>query len=416
MKTNTNIPHVVIIGAGFGGLHAAQKLAGKPVRVTLIDKRNYHLFQPLLYQVATAGISPHEIAYPVRAIFRKQKNLTFLMSRVNSVDFARKTVVTDQGAIEYDFLIIAAGASVNFFGNASLEQNALSLKDVSDAVLIRNHVLRVFELAAQEQDMDKRQALLTFVIVGGGPTGVETAGALSELIRLVLRRDYPTLDLSGLRVLLLEAADSLLSALPPDLRSSAAQQLAAKRVEVRLGAKVKNYDGQVITLDDDTRIPSQTVLWSAGVQAASLMGKLGLEQIHAGRVEVLPTLQLSQHPNVYIVGDAAYLENDGKAYPMVATVATQQGEHAVANILLQLRNKPPKLFRYKNLGSMATIGRNAAVADSFGFHFHGFLAWVVWLVVHLIGLIGFRNRLIVLINWTWDYFFYDRAVRLITRE
>src|SRR5690242_5258697 len=305
-----NTAHVVIIGAGFGGLHAAQKLAGKSVRVTLIDKRNYHLFQPLLYQVATAGISPHEIAYPVRAIFQKQKNFTFQMSRVTHIDFTSRQVFTEQNTLDYDYLIIAAGASVNFFGNTSLEKNALSLKDVSDAVLMRNHVLRTFELAAQEQDAQQRQALLTFVVVGGGPTGVETAGALSELIRLVLRRDYPRLDLSHVRVLLLEAADSLLAALPPTLRQSAVYELAAKHVEVRLNAKVKNYDGKLVTLDDDTQIPSRTVLWSAGVQAASLIGKLGLAQVHAGRVKVLPTLQLPEQANVYVIGDAAFLEEN----------------------------------------------------------------------------------------------------------
>lgn len=411
-----NIPHVVVIGAGFGGMHAAKKLAGKDVHVTLIDKRNYHLFQPLLYQVATAGISPHEIAYPVRAIFQKQKNFSFLMTRVNGVDFDRKAVLTEQGEVAYDYLIIAAGASVNFFGNASLQQNALPLKDVSDAVDIRNHILKKFELAAQEPDERKRQGLLTFVAVGGGPTGVESAGALSELIRLVLRRDYPSMDLKSVRVILLEAADRLLAAMPPELQASAIRSLESKRVEVQLNAKVKDYDGQQVTLADGTLIPCETLLWSAGVKAASLMSKLGLEQVSMGRVKVLPTLQLPAQSDVYIIGDAAYFEENGKPLPMVAPVATQQGEQAVENILADLQGKPLKTFRYTDLGSMATIGRNAAVAHAFGMKFRGFMAWVVWLVVHLIGLIGFRNRLIVLINWTWDYFFYDRAVRLISRE
>lgn len=411
-----NIPHIVIVGAGFGGLHAARKLAGKPVHITLIDKRNYHLFQPLLYQVATAGISPHEIAYPVRAIFQKQANFSFLMTRVNGVDFERQSVLTEQGEVAYDYLIIAVGASVNFFGNASLERNALPLKDVSDAVDVRNHILRMFELAAQEQDANRRQALLTFISVGGGPTGVESAGALSELIQLVLRRDYPHLDLSSVRVLLLEAADSILAGLPPALQTSAIRSLSAKRVEVRLKSKVKDYDGEVVILADGSQVPARTVLWSAGVQAASLISKLGLEQGHLGRVRVLPTLQLPDHPNVYMIGDAAYFEENGKALPMVAPVATQQGEHAVTNILADVQGKPLKAFKYTDLGSMATIGRNAAVAHTFGMQFRGFMAWMVWLVIHLIGLIGFRNRLIVLINWTWDYFFYDRAVRLITRE
>ena len=409
-------PHVVIIGAGFGGLHAAQRLMGKPVRVTLIDKRNYHLFQPLLYQVATAGISPHEIAYPVRAIFQRHKNFSFLMSRVSSVDFERKTIFTEQGEVTYDYLIIAAGASVNFFGNTSLEQNALPLKDVSDAVQVRNHVLRMFELAAQEQDERKRQSLLTFVAVGGGPTGVETAGALSELIRLVLKKDYRQINMDNIRVILMEAAPRILAGFPEPLQAAARKSLERKKVEVRLDAKVAGYDGEKLTLDNGEIIPTRTVLWSAGVQAASLIGKLGLEQIHSGRVKVLPTLQLPEQPNVYVIGDAAYLEENGKSLPMVAPVATQQGGWASENILADIQNKPLKPFKYNNLGMMATIGRNAAVAYSFGMQFRGFPAWAVWLVVHLIGLIGFRNRLIVLINWTWDYFFYDRAVRLISRE
>jgi NADH dehydrogenase len=409
-------PHVVIIGAGFGGLHAAQKLMGKPVKVTLIDKRNYHLFQPLLYQVATAGISPHEIAYPVRAIFQRQKNFSFLMSRVSGVDFEHKLVSTEQGEVAYDYLIIAAGASVNFFGSASLEQNALPLKDVSDAVQVRNHVLRMFELAAQEQDLRQRQSLLTFIAVGGGPTGVETAGALSELIRLVLKKDYRQINMDNIRVILMEAAPRILAGFPEPLQAAARKSLESKKVEVRLEAKVSGYDGEKLALDNGEIIPTRTVLWSAGVQAASLMGKLGLEQVHSGRVKVMPTLQLPELPNVYVIGDAAYLEEEGKSLPMVAPVATQQGGWAAKNILADTQKKPLKPFKYNNLGLMATIGCNAAVAYAFGMQFRGFPAWVVWLVVHLIGLIGFRNRLIVLINWTWDYFFYDRAVRLISRE
>ncbi|MFO7586130.1 MAG: NAD(P)/FAD-dependent oxidoreductase [Anaerolineales bacterium] len=413
---NKKLPHIVIIGAGFGGLHAAHALAGKPVRVTLIDKRNYHLFQPLLYQVATAGISPHEIAYPVRAIFQRQKNFEFLMARVHGVDFERKRVLSEHGEVTYDYLILAAGASVNFFGNVSLEQNALPLKDVSDAVTVRNHVLRMFEMAALETDPQKRAAMLSFVVVGGGPTGVESAGALSELVSLVLRRDFKRMDIKSVSVLLLEAAPSLLTGFPAPLQQSARRALERKQVQVRLEAKVDNFDGQALTLSNDEVIPARTVLWSAGVQAASLLRNLELETSRAGRVKVLPTLQVPVWPDVYVVGDGSYFEEDGKALPMVAPVATQQGKHAVRNILAQINGKPLKPFHYTDLGMMATIGRNAAVAVTLGMQFRGFLAWVVWLVIHLIGLIGFRNRLIVLINWAWDYFFYDRAVRLISRE
>lgn len=410
------LPKVVIIGAGFGGLHAARKLAGKPVQVTLIDKRNYHLFQPLLYQVATAGISPHEIAYPVRAIFQRQKNLTFLMARVNGVDFERKMVLTEHGEVPYDQLILAAGASVNFFGNAALAEHALPLKDVSDAVTIRNQVLRMFELAALEPDPRLRQALLTFVVVGGGPTGVESAGAFSELIRLVLKKDFPQINVENIRIILMEAAPLILNGFPAELQASARKSLERKKVEVRVETKVKDYDGEKLTLESGEVIPTRTVLWSAGVQAASLMGKLGLPQVSGGRLRVLPTLQLPDQPEVYVIGDAAYLEENGKPLPMVAPVATQQGERAAENILAALEKKTLKAFKYNNLGMMATIGRNAAVAQTFGMQFRGFPAWIVWLVVHLIGLIGFRNRLIVLINWLWDYLFYDRAVRLISRE
>jgi len=409
-------PHVVIIGAGFGGLRVAKRLAGQPVRVTLIDKRNYHLFQPLLYQVATAGISPHEIAYPVRAIFRSQKNFDFLMTRVGGVDVAKRVVLTEQGPVAYDYLVVAVGASVNFFGNASLEKNALPIKDISDAVNVRNHILRMFELADHERDVRKRQALLTFVAVGGGPTGVESAGALSELIRLVLRRDYRSLNVDNVRVILMESAPMILSGFPESLQAAARKSLEKKRVDVRVETKVLDYDGEKLCLDNGEIIPTRTVLWSAGVCAASLTAKLGLDLGRGGRACVLPTLQTPSHSNVFVIGDAAYLEEKGTPLPMVAQVAMQQASVVAYNILADLGKKPAKAFRYRNLGVMATIGRNAAVACVFGVRFSGFLAWMVWLTIHLIALIGFRNRLIVLIDWAWSYFFYDRAVRLITRE
>jgi NADH dehydrogenase len=412
----SDTPHVVVIGAGFGGLRVAKHLAQKPVRVTLIDKRNYHLFQPLLYQVATAGISPHEIAYPVRAIFRTQKNCDFLMTRATGVELEKRVVETEAGPVPFDYLVLAVGASVNFFGNASLEQNALPLKDISDAVQIRNHVLRMFELAAHERDKHTRQALLTFVTVGGGPTGVESAGALSELIRLVLRRDFPAINTDNVRVILMENAPMLLSGFPEPLQQAARKSLEKKRVEVRVETKVLDYDGDKLTLDNGEIIPTRTVLWSAGVRAASLMSKLGLEQGRSGRVSVLPTLQVPGRANVFVIGDAAYLEEDGAALPMVAQVAMQQAHVVVDNILADLAQKPLRNFRYTNLGMMATIRRNAAVAHVFGLNVRGVLAWIVWLTIHLIALIGFRNRLIVLIDWAWSYFFYDRAVRLITRE
>jgi NADH dehydrogenase len=409
-------PHIVIVGAGFGGLNAAKRLVNAPVRVTLIDRHNYHLFQPLLYQVATAGLSPSEIAYPLRAIFQKQHNLDFLLAEVTGVDFAARCVQTDRGSVGYDYLIIAAGAEVNFFSAESLERNAFTLKDVSDAVRLRNHFLKTFELAVNENDPTKRRALMTFVVVGGGPTGVESAGALSELIRLVLTRDHPHLNLDDVKVILLEAEDSILPGFPASLQEAAVKALERKHVTVQLNTKVFSYDGQAVTAFDGTIIPTDTVVWSAGVRVAGLIDKLGVEQVRLGRVKVLPTLQLPTYPEIYIIGDVAYMEKDGLPLPMMAPVAVQQAETAVENILATLQNKRLKYFTFKDPGSLATIGRNAAVARIGAWQFKGFIAWVVWLVVHLIGLIGFRNRLVVLINWAWDYFFYDRAVRLITPE
>jgi NADH dehydrogenase len=408
---------VVIIGAGFGGLRAAQNLAHAPVQVTLIDRRNYHLFQPLLYQVATAGISPHEIAYPVRAIFRKQKNLDFLLAEVKGIDFAARLVRTDQGDVPYDYLIVATGAASNFYGHASLAQNALTLKDVGDAVQVRNHLLKMFELAAHEPDIERRRALLTFTVAGGGPTGVESAGAFSELIRLVLRRDHPHLNLDDVHIILLEGAETLLTGFPPRLQRNALKVLAAKHVEVRTGAAVEGFDGERVLLKDGSAIPTKTLLWSAGVRAAPLADGLGVEQVRQGRLRVTPELQIPDHSEVYVIGDSAYAEDgDGRPLPMMAPVATQQAARAVANILAQIGGRSPHPFAYRDPGSLATIGRNAAVARIGRWEFTGFAAWVTWLVVHLVGLIGFRNKLIVLIDWAWDYFFYDRAVRLITGE
>ncbi|HEY7684649.1 MAG TPA: NAD(P)/FAD-dependent oxidoreductase [Gemmatimonadales bacterium] len=406
---------VVIIGAGFGGLRAARALRKAPVQVVLVDQHNYHLFQPLLYQVATAGLEPEEIAKPVRAILRGQKNLEFRLACVTGIDLGARRVLTDGHPIPYDFLVVAAGAQTNFFGLAGVEQHGFGLKDVADAVKIRNHVLTCFERAMLEPNPEWRRALLTFVVVGGGPTGVEMAGALSELIRLVLVKDYPRLNLKDVRVLLLEAGDRLLAGMPPKLSEAAAATLWRKHVEVRHGAAVADFDGSNTRLKSGEVIPARTLIWAAGVRAASLAERLGLPTGRLGRVVVGPTLQLAGHPEVFVVGDAASLETDGAPLPMMAPVAMQMAETAAETIARQLRGEPAVAFRYRDPGQLATIGRNAAVAYIRGIAFRGFPAWVVWLVVHLIQLIGFRNKLFVLINWAWDYFFYERAVRLITR-
>jgi len=407
---------VVIVGAGFAGLNAARALRRAPVQVVLVDRNNYHLFQPLLYQVATAGLEPEEIARPARAILRGQKNFDFRMVDVTRVDFAARRLETTGGPISYDFLVLAPGGETNFFGLESMQRHGLGLKDIPDAIAIRNHVLTCFEQAMLEPDPEKRRTLLTFIVVGGGPTGVEMAGALSELIRLVLVKDYPRLNIKDVRILLLEATDKLLAAMPERLREAAVKTLWRKWIDVRFGAQVADYDGTQIRLKSGEIIPAQTVIWAAGVRASSLNATLGLPASRQGRVAVEPTLQVTAHPEVFIIGDAAYREHNGEPLPMVAPVAIQMGRFVARNIKRQLRGQPLELFHYRDQGTLATIGRNAAVANVYGIKASGFVAWVMWLGIHIIQLIGFRNKLFVLINWAWDYFFYERAARLITRD
>ena len=410
------IPTVVIVGAGFGGLRAARALRRAPVHIVLLDRHNYHLFQPLLYQVATAGLEPEQIAKPVRAILRGQRNLDFRMVEVTGVDLVARRLETSAGPVPYDHLILALGGETNFFGLDSVARHGFGLKGVDEAVAIRNHVLTCFEQAMLEPDPERRRARLTFVVVGGGPTGVEMAGALSELIRLVLVKDYPRLNIKDVRVLLLEATDRVLGAMPERLREAAGATLWRKHVEVRFGATVADFDGARVRLKSGEVIPAHTVIWAAGAQAPGLTGRLGLPTARQGRIVVEPTLRVAGHPEIAVVGDVAYFEVDGQPLPMVAPVAIQMAELAAGNIVRALRGAAPEAFRYRDPGTLATIGRNAAVARMFGLNWTGFPAWVMWLVVHIIQLIGFRNKLFVLVNWAWDYFFYERAVRLITRE
>jgi NADH dehydrogenase len=403
----------VIVGAGFGGLTAARRLKAAPVEVILIDRNNYHLFQPLLYQVATAGLEPEQIAKPVRSILRRQENLEFQMGEAVEVDLEARLLRTLQSEIAYDYLILAVGTESHFFGKTDLERYSLPLKTLGDSIGLRNHILRCFERAAIETDRERKQALLTFVIIGAGPTGVEMAGALSELIHLVLAKDYPRMELEDVRILLVEAEEEALPGFPAPLGQAARKELERKGVEVVVGRRLLGYDGRQVRLAGKPTIPSKTLIWAAGVKAAALAGQLPAERGKAGRVVVEPSLQLPGAPHVYVIGDAAYMEEGGEPLPMMAPVAVQMAERAVENIRRDLAGEEVLPFVYKDPGSLATIGRNAAVANIGGVQFRGFLAWIVWLVLHLVQLIGFRNRLLVFINWAWDYLFYDRAVRLI---
>ena len=411
-----HLPHVVVIGAGFAGLETARGLAHAPVHITLIDKNNHHLFQPLLYQVAIAGLLPSQIAQPVRTIFRGQKNLTFQMGEVSTVNFDEKYVKLNGSIIAYDYLVLAVGGRTNFFGFDAIEKDGFQLKDLETAVKTRNQLLGMFEQASNEGDAEKRKALLTFVIVGGGPTGVETAGALAELISHVMVKDFPRLMLSEARVVLLEAAANLISAYPDDLRKATLKLLQRKNVEVRLNTKLESFNGQGVTLADGSHIETQTVIWTAGVKATAIVDGLNVEKASTGRVRVLPTLQLPQHPETFVIGDTAFLEENGQTLPMISTVAIQQGTFTAKSIRSLINGKPLNDFHYKDPGLLATIGRNAAVARIFGISFSGFIAWVIWVFLHIYRIIGFRNRILVIFNWAWDYFFYDNQVRLITKE
>ena len=404
--------HVVIVGAGFGGLWAARALAHGPFNVTLIDRNNYHTFLPLLYQVAAAELEPEEIIYPVRSILRRLPNVGFLMAEVSRVDLEKRVVETNAGPVAYDYLILATGSSTNFFGVPGAEY-AYPLKSLDEAIRLRNHILCCFERAVPLSDPQQRRKLLSFAIVGGGPTGVEFAGALAELLRGPLRKDYSKLGLSDSKVILLEAAESLLGGLPRRLAAYALERLRRMGVEVRLNAAVSRIEADAVHLKDGTVIPAETVVWTAGVRGERSAAAWGLPVDRSGRVPVEPTLQLAGHPEVYAVGDLARFEQDGRLLPMVAPVAMQQATAAARNIRRQSSGQALMPFRFRDPGMMATIGRNAAVAHYAGLAITGFPAWLVWLGVHLAKLIGFRNRIMVLTNWAWDYFLYERAVRLI---
>ncbi len=409
------LPRVVIVGAGFAGLTAARALRGAPVRVTVVDRRNHHLFQPLLYQVATAALNPADISAPIRNVLRHQLNAQVVLGEVTGVDLAaRRVQLADGVALPYDRLIIGTGATHSYFGRDAWAPLAPGLKTVEDAVEIRRRVLLAFERAEREQDPAARRALLTFVVVGGGPTGVELAGALAEIARHTLAADFRHIDPESARVVLLEALPHVLPAYAAPMQASARRQLERLGVEVRTGAPVTAIDGDGVTAGGH-RIPSRTVLWGAGVAASPLGRALGAPVDRAGRVEVRPDLGLPGHPEVAVVGDLAALrQENGSLVPGVAPAAIQAGRHAARNVIRALRGEPPLAFHYRDKGMLATIGRAAGVADIRGLRFSGLTAWLLWLFVHVFFLIGFRNRVAVILQWAWSYLTWRRGARLIT--
>lgn len=404
---------VVIVGIGFAGREAVKALAHQDVDVLVLDDHNYHTFFPLLYQVAIAGLGPDEIAHPARVLVGRYPNVRFRMAEVTGLDPVAGQILTNDGPVPYEYLILAAGSEPNFFGLEGVARAAYPLGNIDDAISLRNHILECFERAAIEPSAERRKELLTFVVVGGGPTGVELAGALAELQRHALRRDFPDLSFEEVRVFLIEMLDTVLSTFSKPLQGYAGKKLEQMGVELLLNTVVEDATCRAVHLRDGRTIPAQTIMWTAGVRARMAKG-LPFETARGGRVVVDETLQIPGHPGVFVAGDMAHLVGpNGRPYPQLAPVAMQQGAHAARNILRMVGNEPLQPFRFKDRGTMATIGRAAAVAQVFGRQITGLVAWVLWLVVHIYSLMGFRNRLSVLMQWAYNYFRYEPGVRLI---
>lgn len=409
-------PHAIIIGAGFGGLEAAKKLGCEALKVTVIDRTNYHLFQPLLYQVATAALSPADIAAPVRGVLSERRNVEVMLAEVKAVDVQTRTVKAGDLELQYDYLIVATGSRHSYFGHPEWELLAPGLKSLEDAVEIRRRILMAFEFAEKTTDEDARRAAMTFVIVGGGPTGVEMAGAIAEIARYTLAKDFRHIDPSQARVIVIEGEARVLASFPEDLQISATKQLAALGVEIRTGVHATDLTDEGLKVGDEF-IPCRVKIWAAG-NTASFVGKsLGVPVDKGGRVIVNDDLTIPDHPEVQVIGDLAnFPHQTGKPLPGVSPVAMQQGRHAAHNILEMIDGRKPQRFRYWDKGNLATIGRNKAVADLHFIHLSGLIAWFVWAFVHVLFLVGFRNRLAVLIEWAWAYFSFEKGSRLITRN
>lgn len=410
-------PKVVVIGGGFGGLDAVRALHDAPVDIVLIDRRNYHLFQPLLYQVALAALSPADIASPIRSILRKHKNVEVMLGEVVDIDpTAREVEVADGSRIGYDYLVLAAGATDQYFGHSDWEHFAPGLKSIDDAVEVRRRFLLAFEAAEREEDPEARRSLLTSVVIGAGPTGVEMAGTMAEIARHSLVRDFRRIDPATARIVLVEGGDRILPAYHPSLSQRAVRFLEKRGVEVRTNAMVTRIDASGVYIGEE-RIPARNIVWAAGVAASPLGAKLGVPLDRMGRVLVEPDLSIPGHPEVFVAGDLAHFEEkDGQVVPGVAPVAMQQGRHAGINIARAVRGDRTLPFRYNDRGTMATIGRGAAIAEIRGLRFAGNFAWLLWIFVHIFFLIGFRNRIVVMLEWAWSYITWQRGARLITGE
>jgi NADH dehydrogenase len=412
MSATQAIPHVVILGGGFGGLWATQALRSAPVRITLVDRTNHHLFQPLLYQVATAGLSGPDIAAPLRHILRKQRNVTVRMDEACSIDVQQRRVTLAGGELDYDYLLVATGSSHAYFGHDDWARHAPGMKTMDDALVIRRHILDAFEAAEREPDPAHRAAWLSFVVIGAGPTGVELAGTLAEIAHHTLPGEFRVADPRTAQIHLVEAGARVLAAMPPSLSAKAQRQLERMGVRVHLNAAVTAVGEDGVQMGNQ-HLEARTLLWAAGVAASSLGAQLGAPCDRAGRVLVAPDLSLPQHPEVFVLGDLAHVEQDGKPVPGMAPAAKQMGAYAARVIRDRLAGRNPRAFRYSDYGNLASIGRGAAVVDLRGFLMSGVIAWWFWLMVHILFLIGFRNRLVVMLDWAWSYCTWQRNARII---